>query len=129
MRFPRPILIVCAAVLTGSGTGADPQGRGTPLPGNGRWSSPLFNDIPGESAGGGLRRGGGRITRDAAAPRPVPGKGQEVPDLILSLNLYNRDAAGGGAVRTGAVDIRGNAEQGFRRGYRYLPRNIIFLEE
>lgn len=70
-----------------------------------------------------------RIARELGARYAISGEVQKVSNLILSLNLYVRDAETGKNVRAGAVDIRGNNDESFRRGYRYLMKNIIFREE
>ncbi|GLK66156.1 hypothetical protein GCM10017635_36330 [Paracoccus kondratievae] len=70
-----------------------------------------------------------RIAREMGATYAISGEVQKVSNLILSLNLYIREAASGEIVRAGTVDIRGNNDESFRRGYRYLLKNIIFREE
>lgn len=70
-----------------------------------------------------------RIARELGAHYAISGEVQKVSNLILSLNLYVRDAASGDTVRAGVVDIRGNTDESFRRGYLYLLKNIIFREE
>ncbi len=70
-----------------------------------------------------------RIAREMGAHYAVSGEVQKVSNLILALNLYIRDAASGETVRAGVVDIRGNTDESFRRGYLYLLKNIIFREE
>ena len=70
-----------------------------------------------------------RIARDMGAHYAISGEVQKVSNLILSLNLYIRDAESGDTVRAGVVDIRGNTDESFRRGYLYLLKNIIFREE
>lgn len=59
----------------------------------------------------------------------ITGEIQKVSNLILSLNLYVRDAGSGRTVAAGAVDIRGNNDESWQRGYRYLLKNIIFKPE
>jgi len=70
-----------------------------------------------------------RIAREMGAQYAISGEVQKVSNLILTLNLYIRDAESGGTLRAGVVDIRGNTDESFRRGYRYLLKNIIFREE
>lgn len=70
-----------------------------------------------------------KLARELGARYAISGQVQKVSNLILSVNLYVRDAETGQNVRAGAVDIRGNNDESFRRGYDYLLRNIIFREE
>ena len=59
----------------------------------------------------------------------ITGEVQKVSNLILSMNLYIRDAGTGRTVAAGAVDIRGNNDESWQRGYRYLLKNVIFKQE
>lgn len=70
-----------------------------------------------------------RIAAEMGARYAISGEVQKVSNLILSVNLHVRDAATGATVRAGAVDIRGNTDDSFRRGYSYLLRNLIFREK
>ena len=70
-----------------------------------------------------------KIAAEMGARYAISGEVQKVSNLILAVNLYVRDAATGKSVRAGAVDIRGNNDESFRRGYSYLLKNIIFREE
>ncbi len=70
-----------------------------------------------------------RIAAGMGADYAISGEVQKVSNLILSLNLYIREAGTGRTLRAGAVDIRGNTDDSFRRGYRYLLKNIIFRKE
>lgn len=67
-----------------------------------------------------------KIATAMGAEYAISGEVQKVSNLILSVNLYIRDAATARTLRAGAVDIRGNNDDSFRRGYSYLLRNIIF---
>lgn len=67
-----------------------------------------------------------KIASAMGADYAISGEVQKVSNLILSVNLYIRDAATARTLRAGAVDIRGNNDDSFRRGYSYLLRNIIF---
>lgn len=70
-----------------------------------------------------------KIAQELGARYAVSGQVQKVSNLILSVNLYIRDADSGRNLRAGAVDIRGNTDDSFIRGYKYLMKNIIFREE
>ncbi|MDO5704387.1 MAG: DUF3280 domain-containing protein [Paracoccus sp. (in: a-proteobacteria)] len=69
------------------------------------------------------------IARDMGTEYSITAEVQKVSNLILSMNLYVRDAETGRTVRSGAVDIRGNNDESWQRGYRYLLKNIIFRED
>ena len=45
---------------------------------------------------------------------------QKVSELILNINLVIEDSATGAVVRAGSVDIRGNTDQSWQRGLRFL---------
>lgn len=51
---------------------------------------------------------------------------QKVSNLILNINLKISDAVGREIVRAGSVDIRGNTDESWTRGLRYLLENRIF---
>lgn len=59
----------------------------------------------------------------------ISGEIQKVSNLILAMNLHIRDADSGRTVAAGAVDIRGNNDESWQRGYRYLLKNVIFRQE
>lgn len=59
----------------------------------------------------------------------LAGEVQKVSNLILNLNLVLRDARTGDTVRAGSVDIRGNTDESWQRGFRYLLKNIIFRDK
>lgn len=71
----------------------------------------------------------GRDTRIAArmgADYAISGEVTKVSNLILSLSLHVRDARTARTLRAATVDIRGNTDESYQRGYSYLLRNIIF---
>ena len=53
---------------------------------------------------------------------------QKVSNLILNLNLVIEDAATGRTLHAGSVDIRGNTDESWQRGLRYLVDERIFRE-
>ncbi len=69
------------------------------------------------------------LARAGGADYAIAGEVHKVSNLILQLNLQIRDAQTGQMRAAGAVDIRGNNDRSFQRGYRYLLKNIIFKEE
>ena len=70
-----------------------------------------------------------RIARDMGSDYAIAGEVQKVSNLIQSVNLHLRDAETGRTIRAGSVEIRGNTDDAYRRGYSYLLRNIIFRED
>lgn len=68
------------------------------------------------------------MARKLGAEYSVVGEVQKVSNLILSMNLIVRDAAEGMHVRGMSVDIRGNDDNSWRRGMRYILKNNIFRE-
>lgn len=69
------------------------------------------------------------LARDLGADYSVTGEIQKTSELILALNLFLRDVDAKANLRHGAVDIRGNTDESWSRGYRYLLNNIIFRGE
>ena len=70
-----------------------------------------------------------RSARDMGSDYAIAGEVQKVSNLTQSVNLHLRDAQTGRTVRAGSVEIRGNTDDAYRRGYSYLLRNIIFRED
>jgi len=50
---------------------------------------------------------------------------QKVSDLILNINAVIRDADTGKPIAAGSVDIRGNTDETWSRGLRYLVQNRL----
>ena len=53
---------------------------------------------------------------------------QKVSNLILNINLQVRDVTSGRLVHAGSVDIRGNTDESWQRGLRYLLERRIFRQ-
>ncbi len=68
------------------------------------------------------------LARDLGARYAATGEVQKTSNLILTLNFVLKDAESGAIVRGGSVEIRGNDDTTWQRGYRYLLRNTIFPE-
>ena len=68
------------------------------------------------------------MAKEMGADFALTGEVQKVSNLILNINLYLRDAGTGELVRGGSVDIRGNTDESWQRGTRYLLKNIIFRD-
>lgn len=70
-----------------------------------------------------------KIAAEMGADYAISGQVQKTSNLILAINLYIRDAHTARTLRAGTVDIRGNTDESFQRGARYLLKNIIFRKE
>lgn len=68
------------------------------------------------------------LAQELGADYALVGEVQKVSNLILNINLYLRDVGTGELVRSGSVDIRGNNDESWQRGVRYLLKNIIFRD-
>lgn len=70
-----------------------------------------------------------RIAAELGADYALVGEVQKVSNLILTMNLQMRSARTGEMVRGGVVDIRGNTDESWTRGMRYILKNRIFKPE
>jgi len=70
-----------------------------------------------------------RMAEELGADYSLVGEVQKVSNLILSMNLALREADSGDFVRMLAVDIRGNTDDSWLRGGRYILDNHFFVEE
>ena len=68
------------------------------------------------------------MARKLGADYSAVGEVQKVSNLILSMNLVLRDSEVGQHVRGMSVDIRGNNDDSWRRGMRYILKNNVFKE-
>ena len=67
------------------------------------------------------------LARDLGAAVSVVGWVQKVSPLILNINLVIRDAKTGNALNGGSVDIRGDTDESWSRGVRYLLRDRMHV--
>jgi hypothetical protein len=58
----------------------------------------------------------------------VSGVVQKTSNLILSFAVIVKDVRTGNVVRAGQVDIRGNTDETWLRGVRWLVRNRLLVE-
>ncbi len=65
------------------------------------------------------------LAKKAGAQVSVVAWVQKVSDLILNINAVIRDANTGKPVAAGSVDIRGNTDETWSRGLRYLVQNRL----
>lgn len=66
------------------------------------------------------------MARKLGADFAITGTVQKVSNLILNINIYVRDAQTNALVKGGSVDIRGNTDDSWFRGLRYLVKNRIY---
>ena len=67
--------------------------------------------------------------RQAGADLAAWGTVQKVSNLILNLNVYMDDTTDGRRYFARSVDIRGNTDESWQRGIRYLLRHYLFDEK
>ena len=70
-----------------------------------------------------------RMAAKLGADFILVGELTRVSRALLSLWMHLRDGETGAVVRGGAVEIRGDTDDMWRRGMRYLLNNRIFREE
>jgi hypothetical protein len=66
------------------------------------------------------------LAKKAGAQVAVVAWTQKVSNLILNLNIRIEDVATGETLRGGSVDIRGNNDQSWDRGLKYLLKERVF---
>lgn len=66
------------------------------------------------------------MARELGADYSIVSEVQKVSNLILAINIYVRDAETGDQIAGQAVDIRGNNDESWTRGARYILENNIF---
>jgi hypothetical protein len=66
-----------------------------------------------------------RIARELGADLAITGNVQKVSTLILSINIVVKDAATGALVQDVTADIRGNTDESWLHGVRWLIRNRL----
>lgn len=68
------------------------------------------------------------MARELGAEQVAYGWVQKVSNLILNINLVIEDTATGRTLRADSVDIRGNTDESWSRGLRYLLNERLFRE-
>ena len=66
------------------------------------------------------------LSRSLGAPFVAYGWVQKVSNLILNINLVIKDTTSGKIVRADSVDLRGNTDETWQRGLRYLLNERLF---
>jgi len=69
------------------------------------------------------------LARNLGADEVMTGTVQKVSNLILNINLYVRDVPSGARRLVASVDIRGNTDEMWLHGVRYLVRHRVLGEE
>jgi hypothetical protein len=69
------------------------------------------------------------LAKKAGAKFAVVAWAQKVSNLILNLNVRIADAETGRTVKAASVDIRGNTDESWRRGLKYLLREYILPDK
>ena len=68
------------------------------------------------------------MARQSGAPYAAYGWVQKVSNLILNINIVIEDANTGQVVKADSVDIRGNTDETWQRGLRYLINERLFRD-
>lgn len=66
------------------------------------------------------------LAKKAGAKVAVVAWAQKVSNLILNLNIRIADVETGQTVKGGSVDIRGNNDESWTRGVKYLLKEFVF---
>ena len=69
------------------------------------------------------------LARELGAQQAAYGWVQKVSNLILNVNLVVEEASTGRTLRAESVDIRGNTDESWSRGLRYLLNERMFRGE
>lgn len=69
------------------------------------------------------------LARKVGAQVLMIGTVQKVSNLILNLNLYVKDVQSGQVTQVMSSDIRGNTDESWLRGVRYVIKNQLFAEK
>lgn len=69
------------------------------------------------------------FARQVGAKLSVSGVVQKVSNLILNINVYVRDAETGRMLQAMSADIRGNTDESWAHGTRWLVRNRLLAAQ
>lgn len=70
-----------------------------------------------------------RMAEALGADYSIVSQVQKVSNLILAINIYVREVGTGERLRGQAVDIRGNNDESWIRGARYILQNNVFDDD
>ncbi len=96
------------------------------LAASGRYAPVDLSPVAEEAHRSNLQACGGcdaRLAGRAGAELAVTGTVQKISNLILSMNIYVRDAADGRLVSQMSADFRGNTDESWSRALDWLVRN------
>lgn len=68
------------------------------------------------------------IARSVGADRVITGTVHKISTLVLGIQMAERDVATGEVLRVVAAQIRGNTDQSWTHGLRWLVRNRLLAE-
>jgi hypothetical protein len=66
-----------------------------------------------------------KIARSLGADRVMTGTIQKISTLILTISLFEHDVASGKLLQVAIAQIRGNTDQSWTRGVKWLVRNRL----
>lgn len=69
-----------------------------------------------------------RMAKTLGADFALTGSVHKISNLIISMNLFLRDADTGKVVRARAVDVRTNTDRSWSRGMNYILKTAFFKE-
>lgn len=69
-----------------------------------------------------------KMAQKVGADYVMVGQVQKISNLILAMNLVLSQAGSNDVVAQGVVDIRGNTDDSWQRGLRYILKNRIFFD-
>ncbi|MGF1622592.1 MAG: DUF3280 domain-containing protein [Rhodomicrobiaceae bacterium] len=69
-----------------------------------------------------------KIAGSLGADRVMTGTVEKVSTLILTISLFERDVASGALLQVATAQIRGNTDESWTRGVRWLVRNRLLAE-
>jgi hypothetical protein len=98
------------------------------LAASGRYAPVDLSPVAEEAHRSNLQACGGcdaKLAGRAGAELAVTGTVQKISNLILSMNIYVRDAADGRLVRQMSADFRGNTDESWSRALDWLVRNRL----
>jgi uncharacterized protein DUF2380 len=95
---------------------------------SGRFSFVDITPIASEAQASNLQACGGcdmRLARRIGAELAITGTVHKVSNLILSMNIYVRDASSGATIAAMSADMRGNTDETWSRTLDWLVRNRL----
>ena len=66
-----------------------------------------------------------KLAAQVGADLAVTGTVQKVSNLILNINIYLHDVATGDVIQAASADVRGNTDETWRRGVKWLVENRV----